>query len=81
MWYRIETIYHILSESSKLAQDEYMTRHDWAGKVIHRELRKMFKFDHTNKWCMHNMECVLENEMHKILCDFEIQTDHLISGR
>ena len=25
---------------------------------------------------MHNPESVLENETHKILCDFEIKTDH-----
>ena len=30
---------------------------------------------------MHNTESILENEMHKLLWDFEIQTDHLISAR
>ena len=30
---------------------------------------------------MHNPESVLENEVHKILGDFEIQTNYLISGR
>ena len=30
---------------------------------------------------MHNLESVLESEMHNILMDFEIQTDHLISAR
>ena len=30
---------------------------------------------------MHNSESVLENEMHKRLWGFEIQTDHLISTR
>ena len=30
---------------------------------------------------MHNPESVLENETHKLLWDFEIQTDHLISTR
>ena len=30
---------------------------------------------------MHNPESVLENETHKILYDFEIQTDYLISAR
>ena len=30
---------------------------------------------------MHKPESVLENEMHKILWDFEIQTDHLILTR
>ena len=50
-------------------------------KVIHWELFKKFKFNHTNKWYMHNQEAVLENEMHKILKDCEIQTDHLIWAR
>ena len=30
---------------------------------------------------MHNPEFVQENETHKILWDFEIQTNHLISAR
>ena len=30
---------------------------------------------------MHNPESILENEMHRIICDFEKQTDHLISAR
>ena len=42
---------------------------------------KKLKFDHTNKWYKHNTESVLENETHKLLKDFEIQTDHLISAR
>ena len=33
----------------KLAQKEYKTRHDWAGKVLHCELCKAFKFDHMEK--------------------------------
>ena len=40
-----------------------------------------FKFDHTNKSFMHNPESVLENETHPILCDFDLQTDHLILAR
>ena len=51
---RDETINRIISECSKLAQKEYKTRHDWMGKVIHRELCRKFEFDHTNKWYMHN---------------------------
>ena len=30
---------------------------------------------------MHKPESVLENKTHKLLWDFEIQTDHLISAR
>ncbi len=78
---RDETINHIISEFSKLAQKEYNTRHDWVGKVIHREMCKKFKFDHINKWYMHNSAPVLENNTHKFLWNFDIHTDHLISSR
>ena len=30
---------------------------------------------------MHNPAPVLENDTHKLLWDFDVQTDHLISGR
>ena len=53
---------------------------DWLGKVIHWELCKKFKFDLMNKWYMHKPESVPENELLKILWDFEEQTDHLISA-
>ena len=42
---------------------------------------KKFKFDHTNKWYMHNPAPVLENATHKLLWDFNIHTDHLIPDR
>ena len=60
---------------------EYKTRHDWVSKVILWELCKKLKFDHTNKWYMHSPESVRENKTHKLLWDFDIQTDHLISTR
>ena len=78
---RDETINHIISECSKLPQKEYKARHAWVGKVIHREMGKKFKFDPTNKWYMHNPAPVLENDIHKLLWDFDIRTDHLISVR
>ena len=64
---RDETINHIISVSRKLVQKEYKTRHDWMGKVIHWELCKKLKFDHTNKWYMHYPVSVLENNTHKLL--------------
>ena len=78
---RDETINHIISEFSKLAQREYKARHDWLGKVIQWEMCRIFEFDNANKWYMHNPEPVLENDTHKLLWDFDIQTDHLISAR
>ena len=57
----IETINHIITEFSKLAQKEYKARHDWAKKTIHWKLCKKLKFDHVNKWYMHDPQSVLEN--------------------
>ena len=78
---RDETINHIISECSKLAQKEYKARHDWVGEVIHWEICKKFKFVHANKLYIHNPAPVLENDTYKLLWDFDIQTDHLISDR
>ena len=47
------------------------------GKVVHRELCKRLKLDYTPNWYMHKPEFVLENEVHKNLREFEMQTDHL----
>ena len=78
---REETINHIIREYSKFAQKEYMTRHNWVGKMIHLEMCKKFKFDHTNKWYMHNTAPVLENKTHILIWDFDIHTDHHIAAR
>ena len=64
-----------------MAKKEYKDRHDLVGKVIHWEMCKEFQFDHANNWHMHNPAPVLENDTHKLLWDFDIQTDHLISAR
>ena len=69
---RDESIYHIICE--------YKKRHDWVGNVIHWELCKTPKFDHTNEWYRHNQHPSWRMR-HKLLWDFEIQTDHLISTR
>ena len=74
---RDKTINHLISECRKLTQKKYKTRRNWMSKVIHLELRKKFKFDQL----MHNPASVRENETHKHLCYFEIQTGHLILAR
>ena len=78
---RDETINHIISECNKLAQKEYKARHDWVDKVIYREMSKKFKFDNANKLYMHNPVPVIENDTHKHLRIFNIQTHQLISAR
>ena len=42
---------------------------------------KKLKFEYTNKWYLHNPAPVLENDAYKLLWDFGIHTDHLISTR
>ena len=64
-----------------VSNNKYKARHDWVGKVIHWEMCKKFKSDHSNKWYMHNPAPVLENDTHKLLWDINIHTDHLISTR
>ena len=58
-------------------------RLDMAGqeRISKWELCKKFEFDYTNKWYMHNPATVLENETDKLLRDFDLQMDHLISAR
>ena len=65
----------------RIIKKNNMCIHDWVGKVIHWEMCKKFKFDHMNKWYMLNPAPVLENATHKLLWDFNIQTDHLIPAR
>ena len=76
-----ESIDHIVSGCSKLAQKEYKRRHDNLGKIAHWKLARKCNFEAGDKWYEHEPESVLENEDYKILWDFSIQTDHVIEAR
>ena len=76
-----ESIDHIVSGCSKLAQKEYKRRHDNLGKMVHWKLARKFNFEAGDKWYEHEPESVLENGDYKILWDFSIQTDHVIKAR
>ena len=49
-----ESIYHIVSGCSKLAQKEYKRRHDNLGKIAYWKLARKCTFKAGNKV---NMEC------------------------
>ena len=72
-----ESIDHIVSGCSKLAQKEYKRRHDNLGKIVHWKLARKCNFEAGDKWYEHEPESALENEDYKILWDFSIQTDHV----
>ena len=77
----VESIDHIVSGCSKLAQKEYKRRHDNPGKIVHWKLARKCNFEAGDKWYEHDPEKILENEDHKILWDFSIETDHIIQAR
>ena len=76
-----ETVNHIISECSKLAQKEYKRRHDWVGKRIHWEVCRENGIEVKTKWYEHQPEVVQENERYKILWDLNVQTDQVIEAR
>ena len=75
-----ESIDHIVTGCSKLAQKEYKRRHDNLGKIVHWKLARECNFEAGDKWYEHEPQSVLENEDYKILWDFSIQTDHVIEA-
>ena len=76
-----ETVSHIVSGCSKLAQKEYKKRHDKVARAIHWDLSGKCGFHRNDKWYNHVPESVLENENYKLLWDFSIRTDHNIEAR
>ena len=76
-----ETVYHIVSECSKLAQREYKRRHDNVARYIHWRLCGKFDHDRAKNWYEHNPEGVSESANCKILWDVVIQCDKEIEAR
>ena len=54
-----ESIGHIVSDCSKLAQ-EYKRRHDNLGKIVHWKLARKCNFETRDKWYGNEPESVLE---------------------
>ena len=51
------------------------------GKQCIGSLLESVIFEAGDKWYEHEPESVLENEDYKILCDFSIQTDHVMEAQ
>ena len=76
-----ESINHIVSGCSKLAQKEYKRRYDNLRKIVHWKFVRKCNFEAGDKWYEHEPENFLENEDYKTLWDVSIQTDHVIEAR
>lgn len=76
-----ETVDHLISSCSKIAQTDYKSRHDKVAANLHWSLCKQFGFSRTEKWWEHRAEKALENEEFKLLWDYDIQVDRTIKER
>ena len=76
-----ETIAHITTECQQLAGHEYkLWRHNKVAQVLHWHMCDVYGFERAERWYDHTPEPVLENDEHKILWDFQIQTDHQLKN-
>ena len=75
-----ESVDHIVSGCSKLAQKEYKRRHDNLRKIVHWKLARKCSFEAGDKWYEQEPGSVLDNEDCKILWDFSIETDDVIEA-
>ena len=78
---RLESVYHLVSECSKLAQREYKRRHDDVARYTHWQLCEKGGFERASKWYEQKPEGVLENEDCKLLWNFSIQCDRMVEAR
>ena len=70
-----ETVDHLISACSKIAQTDYKDRHNKVASLLHCNLCKKYHLPAADKWWKHKIEKVLQNNEAKILWDFKIQTD------
>ena len=72
---REETVDHLVSSCSKIAQTDYKERHNKVAAMLHWNLCKKYGLPVTDKWWEHKAEKVVQTAEVKILWDFKIQTD------
>ena len=79
---RNETVMHIFSECSKLAQTEYRKRHAKVTTIVHWQLCCKYGFEPAKHCYEHRAEVmVMETQDTKILWDFSIRTVRVIDAR
>ena len=76
-----ETVEHLVSGCTQLAVTQYKTRHDNVAKYLHWLLCSKYDMQREHHWWKHNPDSVVENNSVKILWDFNIFVDHVISAR
>ena len=76
-----ESVSHLTSEYSKLAQHDYKRRHDNVVRYVHWQLCGKAELERADKWYNHTLERVVENEGFKVMWDFNVQCDRMVEAR
>ena len=70
-----ETINHLVSSCSKIAQTDYKEWRDKVVSMLHWKLCRTYNLPTAEKWWEHKVDKVLQKEDVKILWDFKMQMD------
>ena len=76
-----ETVEHLISGCSQLAGQQYKSRHDPVARYIHWLLCQKYNVECGTLWWQHTPMSVIENNLVKILWDFNIYCDRIINAR
>jgi len=76
-----ESIEHIVAGCPVMAQTVYLNCHNAITFTVHWSLCGACGFEQSEDWWKHNPVPILENSKCKVLYDFNIFTDKLISTR
>ena len=68
-----KSVQHLVSGCEKLARKKCKRRHDIVAKKVHWNLCNKNGLKHTEKWHEHVPEGAVENEVMKVLWDFNVQ--------
>ena len=77
----VETVHHIISGCTVFARTEYIKRHNNVAKEVYLKIAEELALlkKNENQWYKFEPTSVIENEHHKLLWDFPIQTDKEIA--
>ena len=76
-----ETVNHLVSACSKLAQMSNLRRYNKVAAIAHWQIAKNQGLDVPANWWNDTPQPVMENENVKLLWDFDIQIDRPITAR
>jgi len=70
-----ETVDHLISSCSYIAQTEYKRQHDKVPRYIHWKLAECFDFEVDGKWWKYSLPQVMDNTSYTLMWDFTTTVD------